>query len=229
MRIEGQQTYAAGREVLWSLLLDPVILERVIPGCESFEAVAANEYRVTVAVRIGQIVEQFAGSLHLEPTSTRQSMLFRVEGQNPDGAVRCSGRISLQEQGGEATMLSYEADFDVTGRPAGVSSRMLETVARSFARRSREALQRQVEIRTRVYTTTTRREEQPIVSPTTIDDLDQIVIRRRVLAVISAILAILLVWRSIGRSRERAVSRQVAEILEQAQDVSSAAVPERRL
>lgn len=218
MRVEGEQTYAAGREVIWSLLYDPITLKQLVPGCDSLELVSSDEYRGRLSIRVGQMVEQFSGTLRLEQMVPGHSFTFQAEGQNPDGAVNASGRISLHSDGVEMTRLAYEAEFAATGRPAQVSERLLLTTARSFARRSLEALQRQVDIRTRTYTTTTAKPERTLSPSSTTDDLDRLVIRRRVMAVLSFLL-VLLVWRSIGRRRMPLVSGQAAEGLDPTPDV----------
>lgn len=219
MRVEGEQSYAAGREVIWSLLIDPITLKQLLPGCDSLEVVSSDEYHGRLSIRVGQIAEQFSGTLRLEQMIPGHSFTFRAEGQNPDGAVNASGRISLHSEGVEMTRLAYEADFGATGRPAQVSERLLLTTARSFARRCLEALHHQVDIRTRTYTTTTDRPERTLAPSVNTDDPGHLVIRRRVMGVLS-ILLLLLVWRSIDRRRTPLFSGPVAEGLDQTADVT---------
>ena len=202
MRVDGERTFAAGQEVLWSLLHDPISLKQLLPGCESLTAAPADEYRGTLSIRIGQIVEQYEGTLRLEPIVPGRSYSFHAGGRNPDGAVNVAGRVTLHPEGPETTRLAYEADFAVEGRPALVSDRMLVTTARSFARRSLDALQHQVEIRTRTYTTTTAPPAHPLPPAPSTEDIERLVIRRRVMAVLSVLLA-LLIWRNISRRGAR--------------------------
>lgn len=215
MRIEGQQSFAAGQEALWSLLQDPVILPRLLPGCESLEAVSTHEYRGTLILRVGQAVESFTGVLSLERLSPPHSFDFRAEGRNSDGAASARGHITLQTDGPETTTLVYNAEFDVTGRPSSVSPRMLQTTARAFARRALESLQQQVAIRTRVYTTTTTRAEPAAAAAPSSTAIDHLVFQRRVAMVICTLLAALFVMRRAGRQRERLVAQPVAELLDQ--------------
>lgn len=200
MKIAGQQTYAAGREILWALLHDPVILPRLLPGCQSLEVTSTDQFRGTIAVRIGQVMETFEGGLVLEQLTPPRSFSFHAEGQNPDGALRCRGRISLQAEGPDSTTLAYEAEYDVDGRPAQVSSRMHRTIAQAFARRSLEALQKQVDIRTRVYTTTTERRPAPVLDAgVSTAAVDRLVLRRRLAAVLVMALSLLFVRARLNR------------------------------
>lgn len=198
MKIAGQQTYAAGREILWALLHDPVILPRLLPGCQSLEVTSTDQFRGTIAIRIGQVMETFEGDLVLEQVAPPRSFSFYAQGRNPDGALRCRGRISLQAEGPDSTTLVYEAEFDADGRPAQVSSRMHQTIAQSFARRSLEALQKQADIRTRVYTTTTERQPPPDAGRSTAD-VERLVLRRRLVAVLVMALSLLFVRARLNR------------------------------
>ena len=204
MKIAGEQTYAASREILWALLHDPVILPRLLPGCQFLEVTSTDQFHGTIAIRIGQVIETFEGDLGLEQLAPPQGFSFHAEGQNTDGGLRCWGRISLQAEGPDSTTLVYEAEFDVDGRPAQVSSRMHRTVAQSFARRSLEALQKQVDIRTRVYTTTTERQPAPVIDAgLSTAAVEQLVIRRRLMAVVMMVLSLLWVLARLDRRRVR--------------------------
>ncbi len=211
MKVEGRRVYAANREILWSLLHDPIVMQHCWPGCESLEAVGPDEYRAVVELRIGQVVERFTGGLHLEHVIPYEGYSFLADGQNADGSVMVRGRIQL-DSAADGTVLSYEADVVVAGRPAAVSPRMLMTTARAFARRGLDTLEKEVAIRTRVYTTTAG-EPDAALSPAEALRHFQL---RRWLALAVALLGALLIWRGIERQQSRRLARQVADILEQA-------------
>ena len=220
MKIEGHQTYAANREMLWSLLHDPDALARILPGCESLEARGPHEFQGTFAVRVGQMVEHFSGSLSLEQSVPLESYEFIARGNNPDGAIACRGRVLLSDEGPDHTTLAYEADIEVSGRPAQLTQRMLQTTARSFARRSLEGLQQQIDARTRGYTPAvksdgvTRGASSPLA-------LERLVLRRRLILIALVLLAALFFWRRAGNRRERLVAGQLAELLDGAGLASS--------
>lgn len=220
MRIEGQQTYATSRDVLWSLLHDPITLARILPGCESLEAVSADEFRGSFSVRVGQTEETFSGTLSLSRAFPPQSYDFVAQGDNPDGGILCKGRVTLRAEVPDSTTLAYEADIDVSGRPAQLTERMHLTTARSFARRSLDALQQQVAIRTRVYTTSAGNSPagwgansgpRAPSSPA----LESLMFRRRLITSALVLLVAFFFLRRAGNRRERLVAEQVVELLDQ--------------
>lgn len=206
MKIEGQKTFSAGSEVIWSLLFDPLTLENIIPGCRSFIPAGSDEYRLAVDVRIGQPLEHFEGGLRFERIVPRRSFSFVAEGGNPDGAVSCRGDVVLEDLGPDLAALSYVIDVETSGRPATITARMMQTTTRSFIRRSFEALERQVSARTRVYTTSAPMNVD--IPPYSSVHPDYSIVRRRLLIVLTAILIVLLLRQRAGGRRVRQDDRQ---------------------
>lgn len=215
MKVEGRRIVAANREILWSLLHDPFVLQRCWPGCETLEAVGPDEYRVVFEIRIGQVVERFSGALRLEQVVAPHGFSFVADGRNADGSLQARGRIEL-ENADNGTTLCYEADVVATGRPAAVSPRLMMTTARAFARRALDALEKEVAIRTRVYTTTTAAApDEAIVAPA-VEDVRHMLQLRRWLILALTLLGALVLWRGVERRQARRVARQAVELLSQA-------------
>lgn len=222
MRMDGRYTLAAGRDVVWGLLSDPLVLEHILPGCESFEAVAANEYRVTLFLRVGQISDRFIGTLHLERVIPFTGFDFQADGESPNGMVNSRGRIYLEEQDAAHTVLCYEADVYVGGRLAAIATRMLETTTRAFARRCLEALDAQVDTRTRIFTSSIAPTPPPAPAGMSVERLAGL---RRVAVLIASLLAALWLVRGVDRRRTRRMARQLATALAAVQSESPAVAP----
>ncbi len=219
MKVEGRHSFAASAELLWALLSDPLALRQLLPGCEAFEAVAANEYRATVRLRVGAATERFDGMLLLEHAVPFTRFDFRAVGESAGGLVNCRGRVYLEDSAGDGgsarhTSLCYEAEIDVGGRLATLSDRLLETTARAFARRTLEGLERHVEMRTRIYTTTVDLPEA--IAPASATTPHRLVAVGGVAGLLAALLALVLLLRGLDRRRTRRIAREVADLLEQA-------------
>ena len=215
MKVEGRRIVAANREILWSLLHDPIVLQRCWPGCEILEAVGPDEYRAVFEIRIGQVVERFSGVLRLEQVVALHGFSFVADGRNDDGSLQARGRIQL-EDAGDGTALGYEADGVATGRPAAVSSRLMMTTARAFARRGLDALEKEIAIRTRVYTTTTAVAPDEANVVPAVKDVRHMLQMRRWLILALTLLGALVLWRGVERRQARRVARQAVALLTQA-------------
>ncbi len=153
MRVEGRHTLAADRETVWNLLYDPATFQNILPGVESFEAISAREFRIVLRLRIGQIVDHFTGTLWLDGVMPLTGFDFQADGESGSGLIHGRGRVYLEDAAASDTVLCYEVDFEVDGPLQSANDRVLTTTARAFARRTLEALERQLALRTRVYTT----------------------------------------------------------------------------
>jgi carbon monoxide dehydrogenase subunit G len=45
MKVEGTYTFDAPRDKVWEAFLNPDVLSKALPGCESLERVGENEYK----------------------------------------------------------------------------------------------------------------------------------------------------------------------------------------
>ncbi len=214
MKLDGRHTFAAGREVVWGVLYDPVVLGSILPGGVSFEAVAPDEYRVTLQLRVGQTVELFSGTLWLERVAPFTGFDFHADGESPDGLVNARGRVYLEDAAEGGTSLCYEAQIEVGGRLSNVTGRLLETTARAFTRRCLEGLERQVDMRTRIYTSLAAPVAPPTPTGTTVRRLAGL---RRAATLLGVLVAVLVLLRGLDRRRTRGIARQVAELLAPAQ------------
>lgn len=224
MKLEGRHTFAASREVVWGVLYDPLVLQTILPDCEAFEAVASDEYRVTLRLRVGQIVDRFIGTLWLERVAPFTGFDFQADGESTSGLVNGRGRVYLEETAEGGTALCYEAEFEVGGRLATVTGRLLETTARAFARRCLAGLEQQVEMRTRIFTTSTASPPPLTPAGTTISRLAGL---RWAATALAVLLAALFLWRGLDRRRTRRIAQQVAELLAQTQPPAAPIAPEQ--
>jgi uncharacterized protein len=132
MEIIGTQTIPAPRATVWAALNDPEVLKKCLPGCESVERTAEDEFKVVVVTSIGPLRARFNGVLRLTEVNAPVSCVMVFEGQG--GAVgfgKGSSAVTLSETP-EGTSLAYNAQAHVGGKLAQVGSRLIESVAKKM-------------------------------------------------------------------------------------------------
>ena len=144
MKIEGRYVIHAPLATVWALLNDPVVLARVIPGCERLEPAGENRFTVLVKAGIGAIKGAFKGSVAIDSIVPPESYVLTVEGSGPGGFIKGRGHISLADDGAN-TAVSVEGDAQAGGLIASVGQRLLGSGARLmmsefFQKLEREAL-----------------------------------------------------------------------------------------
>ena len=132
MNLDGSAVLHADPERVWSVITDPAVLARTIPGCLSLEQVGEDSYRMNVSVGVGAIRGTYAGEVHLTDQQRPLSYVLHASGAGAPGQVRATVTINL-EPNGEGTTLTYSADAVVGGPVAGVGQRMMTGVAKRMA------------------------------------------------------------------------------------------------
>ena len=143
MKIEGQHTFDAPRDVVWKTVLDPDVLAKVLPGCEDFREVGDNQFEGLLKIKVGPVQGKFKGNVELTDLVEPSSYNLRVRGKGPPGFVDGQGQLKL-EDAGDSTVLHYEVDAKVGGRIASVGQRLLDSSSKVITRQALEGLEQHV-------------------------------------------------------------------------------------
>lgn len=149
MEMVGEARLEAAREVVWEALNDPAVLQASIPGCESLECTAENEFTATVVSKVGPIKARFAGKVSLSNIAPPRSYTLTGEGSGgAAGFARADIEVSLDALEPSVTLLRYGVKANVGGKLAQLGSRMIDAAARKSADDFFELFRKQVDGRT---------------------------------------------------------------------------------
>lgn len=133
MEMSGEERIPATQGETWAALNDPEILKACVPGCESIERVADNEYQVLMVARIGPVSARFKGRLALSDLNPPHSYAIAFEGQGgAAGFGKGSAQVQLAPEG-EGTLLTYQVKANVGGKLAQIGSRLVDAAARKIS------------------------------------------------------------------------------------------------
>jgi len=149
MRLEGEYIFDGPREEVWKIVRDPDVLATALPGTQSLEQVAENEYTGQMHVRIGPVSGVFSGKLVVSDEVPPESYTLSVDGRGAPGFAKGVGYLHLAEQEGDRTLLKYEGEMQVGGRIAGVGQRLIDTASRSMIGQGLDALNEALKARQR--------------------------------------------------------------------------------
>jgi len=133
MELNGSQHIRRNQAQVWAALNDPAVLQRCVPGCESFEAAGENQYQVLMAIVVGPVKARFKGKLLLSDVQAPHSYAMTFEGSGgAAGFGKGTARVSLAPSG-DGTDLDYTAQAQVGGKLAQVGARLIDGVAGKMA------------------------------------------------------------------------------------------------
>lgn len=159
MKIEGNYTIKAPRELVWTLVIDPDILSRCVPGVQSLENTETNAYKLLMKAGVGAIKGVYNGAIRLEDMRAPEHYKMLVDGKGATGFVKGVGELDLVEEGDE-TLINYSGDVSVGGTIASVGQRLILTSAKMMTAQFFAALEAEA-----AAIITAEENDEPIVTP----------------------------------------------------------------
>jgi len=129
LKVQGTYTLEAPVEKVWTFLMDPQAIARVIPGCETLQEVEPDKYRATMKIGIAAIKGTYNGSVQLFDKMPPTHYRMLVDGSGTPGFVKGEASVELAAQG-QQTVLTYDADTQVGGLIANVGQRLISGAAK---------------------------------------------------------------------------------------------------
>ena len=133
------------RERVWRLLLDPVVLSRLLPGVEKFEAVGPDQYAVQVKMGVGAVRGTYTGRVELVDQKPPESYRLVGEAKGGPGWAKGEALLTLVSEASGGTRVVARGEAQIGGPIAGVGQRMMEGVAKSMAREFFQSIDRELQ------------------------------------------------------------------------------------
>jgi len=134
LKISGSHSLPLPLERAYTLLQDPEVLARSIPGCDSLVKIGEDEYRMKMKMALASISGAFDGKVRITDHNPPDSFRMMVEGTGKIGFMKGEGLLKLTPNG-DATDIAYEGDVQVGGTIAAVGQRLIDTTSKMMIKR----------------------------------------------------------------------------------------------
>ncbi|WP_342129281.1 CoxG family protein [Hydrogenophaga sp. OTU3427] len=145
MQIEGQFEVAAPPQALMVHLLDASLMASCLPGCETLERLADDQYRAVVVIAMAGIKAQF--DLRVEITRRDEHNIWSLTKGEEGGrasSLQSESVVTLTPVG-TATLVSYKSEVNITGRLGRFALGMMKKKAQSMGDEFAENLRARLE------------------------------------------------------------------------------------
>jgi len=147
MILDGEFAFRAPRRSVWTLLQDPDVLVKAMPGAQRLVQTGDGTYEGTIRIGVGPVTAaQWTLTVALHDREEPASYGMKVESKGPLGFTRGSASVELLDEPA-GTRMKYRADMQIGGKVAGIGQRLLDQVARMLTKQGLEALSREMEAR----------------------------------------------------------------------------------
>ena len=147
MILDGEFTFRAQRSSVWTLLQDPDVLVKAMPGAQRLVQTGDGTYEGHIRIGVGPVTAaSWTLTVALHDRQEPASYGMKVESKGPLGFTRGSASVELLDEPA-GTRMKYRADMQIGGKVAGIGQRLLDQVARMLTKQGLEALSREMEAR----------------------------------------------------------------------------------
>jgi carbon monoxide dehydrogenase subunit G len=129
MELSGEHRFSAPRERVWTLLLDPTILQQCLPGAEDLVEVGPEEYEARMKIGVAAIRGTYQGKVKIQDKDEPNSYRMAVEGKGPAGQISGDAQMTLTEDG-DGTLVHWSGKANVRGTLARVGGRVMQPAAK---------------------------------------------------------------------------------------------------
>jgi carbon monoxide dehydrogenase subunit G len=143
MELKGQYTFDAPLARVWERLMDPDTIAACAPGCQRFEAIGEDQYRVVVTAGVAAISGTFEGVVSIADKQPESSYSLNFNGRGAPGFAQGKATITLAPQD-SAVVIDVAATVTVGGLVAQVGQRLLGATARMMMDRFFKCLQTKI-------------------------------------------------------------------------------------
>jgi len=148
MNLAGTYTFKGPRDEVFTLLQDPDVLAKALPGTKTLTKTGDDHYEGVMKVSIGPMTAaEFAVQVDLRDKLPPQKFSMLIDGKGGVGFATGMATIVLEERPGPVTVMNYTSDLQIGGRIAAVGQRLLDSVGKTMTRQALDNLSRALESR----------------------------------------------------------------------------------
>ncbi|WP_339706154.1 carbon monoxide dehydrogenase subunit G [uncultured Kriegella sp.] len=148
MKITGNYLLSANRDVLWKMLNDPKVLEKVTPGIKTLEAQGEDLYKAISEVKIGPVRGQFQGDLALKDKVEGESCSVVLDQKSKMGNVVAEIGMTLVQKEENQTEVQYTGEAKMSGMLARMGQRIMSGVVSTLSKQFFQAMEKELQDRT---------------------------------------------------------------------------------
>lgn len=142
MNITGAVSVPASQEQVWNMLMDPVQLCKVIPGCEGARQLDETHYEAVLSVKVQFMTIRSKAQGTLLEAKPPEHLVGEMVGEPTAmaGAFRSRVTIDLVPQDTNETLVQYAMEITMLGRLASLG----EAIVRSTSQKMSQQFARNV-------------------------------------------------------------------------------------
>lgn len=143
MKIKGKYSIEASPEVIWNMILDPDVLERITPGIKTLEKKGDDSYNAVSEVKVGPVRGNFEGDLNIKDKIHTKSCVVALDQKSKMGNALAEIGIELTPQDNK-TEINYTGEVKLSGMLGRMGQRIMGGVVSTLSKQFFTALEEEI-------------------------------------------------------------------------------------
>lgn len=114
MKLNGTHKFKANSSRVFNAILDPALLQKCIPGCESVTLLDATRLQVNVTTSLPGMKGPYAVVINLLQRQEPNLIVLGVKRQGRGGSVDATANINLADES-DGALATYDANAELSG------------------------------------------------------------------------------------------------------------------
>jgi len=155
MQLSGTYIFDADQQTVWSLLMDPTAIAQAIPGVDELIPVEGETlaWRATAKIGIASVSGAYAGIVKMSEVQPPNQYRLTVSGEGQQSIINGTALMKLSyDNEQQKTVLSWDAEANVSGKLAGIGQRLIGAAANMLGRQFFTAIAKQLPARQQPHT-----------------------------------------------------------------------------
>lgn len=114
MKLNGTHKFKANSTRVFNAILDPVVLQKCIPGCESVSLLDATRLQVNVTVPLPGLKGAYAVIVNLLQRQDPNLIVLGVKRQGRGGSIDATANLNIADEA-DGALLTYDANAELSG------------------------------------------------------------------------------------------------------------------
>lgn len=146
MKLQYSHDLPLSKEFAFETLIDPLNLQKMLPGCESFECTGKNSYAFSNKVMFGPIEELYTATLELIDINRPDAIRVIVIADGTVGGVRAEAKVTFKGIS-NGTKVVVVGEAELKGFLGSLGSAFIEETASNLL----EKLFSSLKYKTKIY------------------------------------------------------------------------------
>ncbi len=145
MEIKGKHIINATPKVVWKMILDPRVLEKITPGIKTLKEKETDVYQAVSEVKVGPVRGAFEGNLAIKDKVTEESCIVALDQKSKMGNAKAEISMKLIPTEDGETEIQYTGDVRMSGMLARMGQRIIGGVVSTLSKQFFTALENEIE------------------------------------------------------------------------------------